>query len=722
MNSKVYRNLPDPATSIRLLRIEPGWPADPLSVQLTVVPDRNTAPSYDALSYVWGKELSPNPILCNGSSITITANLESALRALRLFPAIGDPGQHGVNVIGSNHLLHSRKRAWRDFAHNCNEIEVIESRRAKANPNQETGFIWIDALCINQADLQECAEQVKGMRGIYKSSKVVRIWLGTTLVTAEGVPRVFPDMKTGKLDAALGRVRLTELGHMPVILSFLAQALRNEARRHENTGYNAVPGATLEGATLEATVETEQGTLDLVGFPPSHAPEWAIFAGFLEQPWFHRVWIVQEVVMAQDAKVVMGDWEMEWEPFARAIDILDDAMLSISHSMKMRSSEELWEGLPLLEVRYLCHIRRLPGRTNYLLPLLNDSRQRKATKPADHVFAVLGMASEVVNPDPKHADLSRLVTVDYTKPTAHVFRDATWFILLSHATLLPLTMVELSDSQSMEDCPSWVPLWTEPRKTLRLHQELFNSNFGKKMHLDYHDDNTLRVSGYSFERVQALSPGLKASSQTTANMSSNNAWHYPPHDEEIEFVTSAWNLAESFQVTIPEQARTLQRPYQSGDAMLEAFVYTLCGNRNEATDNGRADASSEVLNSAKAWLEKFVRQFSQSTSFLNKIWHSFLEAMYPGNGLSFQACLLRACISRRFFMTSSGFMGIGPESMKEGDLVVVIFGLSLPFVLRQSQTDADKFLVVGPCYVHGIMEGELVIALEGQSPKVFTLV
>ncbi|KAF5011644.1 hypothetical protein FDECE_2267 [Fusarium decemcellulare] len=697
MNSQIYPNLPDPATSIRLLRIEPGWPADPLSVQLTVVPDQNAAPSYHALSYVWGKDLSPEPILCNGSSITVTANLESTLRALRPFPTVGDPSQHGVDFIGSDHLFHSRK--------------------AKANPNQETEFIWMDALCINQADLQECAEQVKGMRGIYRSAKVMRIWLGTTLITADGVPQVFPDMKTGKLDAVFGRARLTELGHMPVILSFLAQALRNESRHQDSNDYNPVPGAT-----LETTIESEQGTLDLVGFPPSHAPEWTILAGFLEQPWFHRVWIVQEVVIAQDAKVMMGDWEMEWNPFARAIDILDEAMLSISHSMKMRSSEELWKGLPLLEVRYLCHIRRLPGRTNYLLPLLNDSRQRKATKPADHVFAVLGMANEVVNPDPKHADLSRLVTVDYTKPTAYVFRDATWFIFLRHATLLPLTMVELSDGQSMKDCPSWVPLWTEPRKTQRLHQELFNSNLGKKMRLDYHDDNILRVSGYSFERAQALSPGLKASSQTTENMSSNNAWHYPPHNEEIEFVTSAWNLAEAFQVTVPEEDRTLQRPYQSGNTVLEAFVYTLCGNRNEATDNGRADASSEVPDSAKAWLEKFVSQFSQSTSFLSKIWHGFLEAMYPGNGLSFQACLLRACISRRFFMTSSGFMGIGPESMKEGDLVVVIFGLSLPFVLRQNQADAAKFLVIGPCYVHGIMEGELVTALEGQSPKVFTLV
>ncbi|KAL6354427.1 hypothetical protein LRP88_11760 [Fusarium phalaenopsidis] len=537
MSSQIYQNLPNPATSIRLLRIEPGWPADPLSVQLTVVPDRSTAPSYDALSYVWGKDLSSDPILCDGSSITVTANLESALRTLQPFPAVGNPAQYGV----------------------------------------------------------DCAEQVKGMRGIYTTAKVVRIWLGTTLVSAEGVPRVFPDVKTRKLDAALGRIRLTELGYMPVVLSFLAQALRNERRSRVDDGYTSVPGAT---------VETEQRELDLVGFPQSYAPEWAILTGFLEQPWFHRVWIVQEVVMAQEARVMMGDWEMQWEPFVRAIDMLDEARLSISYPLKMHRSEELWKGLPLLAARYLGHIRRLPGRTNNLLPLLNDSRQRKATKPADHVFAVLGMASEVVNPDPKQVDLSRLVTIDYNKPTAHVFRDATWFIILSHATLLPLHMMEPSDGQPIQDCPSWVPLWTEPRKTIELRRRLFNANLGKKMDIGYHNDNTLRVSGYAFKRVQALSPGLKGATQAAGNINSNSAWHYPSHSKEIEFVTSAWNLAEFFQSTTPEETRLLQRPYQSPDTLLEAFAYTLCGNWNESTDNERADASSEVINSARSWPKK----------------------------------------------------------------------------------------------------------------------
>jgi hypothetical protein len=40
------------------------------------------------------------------------------------------------------------------------------------------GYLWIDALSINQDDLQERSEQVKLMGKIYQSAARVVIWLG----------------------------------------------------------------------------------------------------------------------------------------------------------------------------------------------------------------------------------------------------------------------------------------------------------------------------------------------------------------------------------------------------------------------------------------------------------------------------------------------------------------------------------------------------------------
>ena len=39
------------------------------------------------------------------------------------------------------------------------------------------GF-WIDALCINQNDIDERNEQVKRMRDMYKQAFITLIWLG----------------------------------------------------------------------------------------------------------------------------------------------------------------------------------------------------------------------------------------------------------------------------------------------------------------------------------------------------------------------------------------------------------------------------------------------------------------------------------------------------------------------------------------------------------------
>jgi hypothetical protein len=44
-----------------------------------------------------------------------------------------------------------------------------------------------------------------------------------------------------------------------------------------------------------------------------------------------------------------------------------------------------------------------------------------------------------------------------------------------------------------------------------------------------------------------------------------------------------------------------------------------------------------------------------------------------------------------------------------GDIICVLFGCSLPVVLRKKN---GYYNFLGECYVHGIMEGEAVRALE----------
>ena len=694
-----YQPLPDPANSIRLLSIEPGWPADPLRVQLITLPDRTKSPSYQALSYVWGSTLHPVPIQCNDAHFTVTQNLAAALRALRPLPTDGDPAANGIAVIKPSHVLHSSRQVWKGIARNRNEAAMLEARRVR--PGLDPQLFWIDAICINQEDIQECNEQVKGMRGLYEAATSVRIWLGDKLVAPDGSELQLPEMRTSRADKVLGRVRLAELGHMPVVLAFFVQALRNSHLMDE----------------IESGGSSEPPE---IGYPLRKSPEYLILTAFFKQPWFQRVWVVQEAVMARESNITVGDWEIDWEPFSKAVTILHASdQISQPYSLQVRImgtlSEETMPGLSTIPALFICDIRRLARRTKYLLPLLVNSRMRKATKPIDHIFALLGMAEEMVD-DALTNNISTLRTellaIDYTKPVSQVFKEATWFIIISHKTLSPLTMAELTDNHATFNCPSWVPIWSKRRKTVPLKQEIFNAAFRQEIKLSFETLDTLCVSGYRLEPVKEVTDEL---TNVPGHDGESPSWHYPPHQEEIDYVGSAWALVmsclsdhdEGFLATMSQG--TVLPPYRSDEQILDAFIYTMSGNWNDESHNKRADGSGQMIDWGRKWLERHVDLFARSGSLFTKIQNILQDTFYSGVDLGFQACLLAACLGRKLFITNSGFIGIGPSSMESGDLIVIILGLNVPLVLRKVDgRETPHYLLLGECYVQGIMDGELI--------------
>ena len=115
----LYASLPLPAEqSIRLLAIPPRSSnhneTTIIRCELQVHNLKN-APAYEALSYVWGSPDPASDVMCNGVLMKIGPSLAGALRRLQ------------------NHDHTSR-------------------------------LLWIDALCINQDDLEERSSQVSFMK------------------------------------------------------------------------------------------------------------------------------------------------------------------------------------------------------------------------------------------------------------------------------------------------------------------------------------------------------------------------------------------------------------------------------------------------------------------------------------------------------------------------------------------------------------------------------
>ncbi|KAH8589916.1 heterokaryon incompatibility protein-domain-containing protein, partial [Bisporella sp. PMI_857] len=116
----------DDEIDIRLVKLEPGNSTDP--IYCTLRSARFSAnPQYQALSYTWGKATDGfNRIYIDSETVEVRANLYEALKSLR--PPLG--------------------------------------------PERN---LWIDSLCINQADDQERSQQVGRMSEIYSQAGEVLI-------------------------------------------------------------------------------------------------------------------------------------------------------------------------------------------------------------------------------------------------------------------------------------------------------------------------------------------------------------------------------------------------------------------------------------------------------------------------------------------------------------------------------------------------------------------
>ena len=55
-------------------------------------------------------------------------------------------------------------------------------------------------------------------------------------------------------------------------------------------------------------------------------------------------------------------------------------------------------------------------------------------------------------------------------------------------------------------------------------------------------------------------------------------------------------------------------------------------------------------------------------------------------------------------------MGLGPRLIEPGDLICVLLGSQVPFVLRRLVDEC--YVLVGKCYCHGVMDGEAVKGLD----------
>jgi hypothetical protein len=77
------------------------------------------------------------------------------------------------------------------------------------------------------------------------------------------------------------------------------------------------------------------------------------------------------------------------------------------------------------------------------------------------------------------------------------------------------------------------------------------------------------------------------------------------------------------------------------------------------------------------------------------------------------------CLNRSFIVTERGYLGLGRVSTKQGDIVCVLRGGNVPFILRRK--GYGYYELVGEAYVHGIMDGTFVRNARKEELKEFRI-
>ncbi|KAK4061994.1 uncharacterized protein Triagg1_10157 [Trichoderma aggressivum f. europaeum] len=649
---------------IRVLILHPGKKGSPIECTLEHRRLGSSKARFDALSYVWGSPAVTGEITCNNRRRNVGRNLYDALERLRL-------------------------------------------------PDEER-VLWIDALCINQADNQEKTQQVRLMGEIYSKAHRVLIWLGNHEAVEAGVGKLASRPPDGKhVDWKPLKPVFTN------VLFYQAQAF-------------------LIWLGFDSAVNMGVANLEEPQSPRQF--DWSALVPVIQSPWFNRVWCIQELVLASNPLIVTRDSMISWDQFARAVLELRTQFDTYRMKTQHRDNQSMENFYFLHDMRQKRKKKR--SQRHNLLELLFLTRGFQATDPRDKLFALVGLAGDVLSSDWE-------VTPNYDLSVAEVYhRFALWHLIrkrqfeifsFGRGQGLPLSL-------ELEPLPSWVPDLTRPdfaaplpkldylsvnyidlRYDVLKEFALRKKYFGEATKV-YHAD--LKYPWWALGRQSDFRPARIAFSQGTAvihvvgtKIGALKALG-TPFDHKIantEFMgedagfaanilhTWAWlnqTWAVAGQNVLGDKYARL--PKDKIDAVWRTM--TCC-----MTANGKNAQFTIYSRAAQALYENFLENtrrlgLRQGGQVDKNAQVTVNDAVPLTEDLLSKLLLMHTsavkwCPGRRFAVTDAGDFAAVPKAAQKGDVVCIFNGGRVPYVLRPAAN--GNYTLVGECYVDGMMRGEV---------------
>jgi hypothetical protein len=404
---------------------------------------------------------------------------------------------------------------------------------------------------------------------------------------------------------------------------------------------------------------TAPGAEEKVWYDPNfelpYAEEtWDSIQTLLQRPWFHRLWVVQEI--RPSAVVQCGYERVQVAPFTEAVYCLY-SKTTVPDGLRERLEQATGT---MARLPALCFTRLLYRAATF----------KACTDPRDKIYGLLGLA-------PHKFAASVKVEYDETNTGADVYA----MTVLNHAEIsqrLEHFHNCTSEGEVTADAPTWVPDWSSeiPGETCIPAQ--FAAATSRAHLIVTHAERTqpgnkprpdiLRVRGLYCAEVNHVTEKL------------------PPWLDRRDAIRRVrqWQ---------PNDLDTVYGP--TNEPMRKAFALTLNCNITKERE------PDWILSSTTTWVDQ---DFGDQALFGNS------PSKSPSSNIRNDVGdALQCCADRLFFRTKEGYIGLGPSGTQPEDIIAIFLGCSTPLALRPNPRGPEHYTIVGECFVYGVQDGNMLL-------------
>ena len=310
--------------------------------------------------------------------------------------------------------------------------------------------LWVDALCINQEDLTERSQQVRLMRQIYSRAKEVISWVPCDTWNPYG----FGGYSRSKGDAIESLIKN----------KFVGKGTKTRLLPFEKQGEKTGNGRVRDG--------------------------WEVIHDFFSEPYWTRVWVIQEIAVNPNAKVLCGEFEIPWDDVVAAL-------------MTWKKNPDM---APLHQRAFLKAVHLAEFRDRFsskmepicLLDAMRWSYQTMATDPRDKIFGLLGLChdSDTFVPIPNYKQPLEDIITDVSKRMMSLTRS------LDLMCFKGTSLSEVSSNNLPSWTPNWMNLWSGSFHSMTMHETRFSD-----WHRTYPFNPVLNDSTNKILKVKGMQSG-----------------------------------------------------------------------------------------------------------------------------------------------------------------------------------------------------------------------